>query len=83
MLKNCKESLEQIIKMGIREKCKILKEHIVKKFNIHLLGKKIFTSREDAEETLNLFGIITNNIFSTIENEKVAEVDFSELFEEL
>ena len=55
-----KESLEQIIKMGIREKCKILKEHVVqKKFNIHLLAKeKIFTSREDAEETLNLFGII-------------------------
>lgn len=80
-----KESLEQIIKIGIREKCKVLKEHVVqKKFNINSLAKeKIFTSREDAEETLNLFGMITNNIFSTIENEKVAEVAFSELFEEL
>ena len=56
---------------------------LFKKFNIHLLAKeKIFTSREDAEETLNLFGIITNNIFSTIEMKKLLTL-FSELFEQL
>ena len=61
-----------------------MKEHVVQKNLISTYWqRKDIYQVEDAEETLNLFGIITNNIFSTIENEKVADVAFSELFEQL
>jgi len=80
-----KDGLDQIKKNAIEDKCKVLKVHLdKKKLNVNTLAKvEPFTSREDVEETLNLLGNITNKLFSTLENEVVAEVAFSELFEEL
>lgn len=80
-----KDGLDQIKKNAIDDKCKVLKVHLdKKKLNVNTLAKvEPFTSREDVEETLNLLGNITNKLFSTLENEVVAEVAFSELFEEL
>lgn len=80
-----KDGLDQIKKNAIEDKCKVLKVHLdKKKLNVNTLAKvEPFTSREDVEETLSLLGNITNKLFSTLENEVVAEVAFSELFEEL
>jgi len=80
-----KDGLDQIKKNAIEDKCKVLKVHLdKKKLNVNTIAKvEPFTSREDVEETLNLLGNITNKLFSTLENEVVAEVAFSELFEEL
>ena len=79
------EGLKQIREIGIQDKCKVLKEYLdKKKLNVNALVKvKPFHSREDVEETLSLLGNIANKLFSTIENEVIAEVAFSELFEEL
>ena len=79
------EGLKQISEIGIQDKCKVLKEYLdKKKLNVNALAKvKPFHSREDVEETLSLLGNIANKLFSTIENEVIAEVAFSELFEEL
>jgi len=80
-----KDGLDQIKKNAIEDKCKVLKVHLdKKKLNVNTIAKvEPFTSREDVEETLNLLGNITNKLFSTLENEVVAEVAFSELFQEL
>jgi len=79
------EGLKQIREIGIQDKCKVLKDYLdKKKLNVNALAKvKPFHSREDVEETLSLLGNIANKLFSTIENEVIAEVAFSELFEEL
>ena len=79
------EGLKQIREIGIQDKCKVLKDYLdKKKLNVNALAKvKPFHSREDVEETLSLLGNIANKLFSTIENEVIAEVAFSKLFEEL
>ena len=80
-----KECLESVFEEQLQIKCKTIKNHLKKKsLNINTLAKEeVFTSREDVENTLNTIGNISNNLFTTIENDLAAEVAFNIFFDEL
>ena len=79
---NCVEKIEAL---GIREHCKIIKQHLDNKdLKINKLAQEeIFDSREHVEEVIENIGLVANELFSTIEDETVAEVAFSLFFEKV
>ena len=77
--------LKEVENLGITEECKIIKNYVEEKdLKINkLVAEPIFTSREHVEEVLESIGRLTNNLFSTLNNEEASEVAFTLFFEKL
>ena len=83
------ESVEKCINkvndLGIAEECRVIKNYVEEKdLKINkLLNESIFTSREQVEEVLEQIGTLTNDLFSTFENDQASEVAFTLFMEKL
>ena len=80
-----RKCIEEINKLGINKECKVIKKYVEKKdLKVNkLVHESIFKSREHVEEVLEIIGGLTNQIFSSFEDEKASEIAFSLLFEKL
>ena len=80
-----RKCIEEINKLGINKECKVIKKYVEKKeLKVNkLVNETIFKSREHVEEVLEIIGKLTNQIFSSFEDEKTSEIAFSLLFEKL
>ena len=85
VLETVNKCLKEVNNLGITEECKIIKNYVEKKdLKINkLVAEPIFTSREHVEEVLESIGRLTNNLFSTFENEESSEVAFTLFFDKL
>ena len=85
VLETVNKCLKEVDNLGITEECKIIKNYVEKKdLKINkLVAEPIFTSREHVEEVLESIGRLTNNLFSTFENEESSEVAFTLFFDKL
>ncbi len=77
--------IEKINNLGIRDHCKVIKKHVHDKdLKINSLAREeIFDSRENVEEVIKIISYIANELFSTIEDEKVSEIAFSLFLEKV
>jgi hypothetical protein len=85
VLETVNKCLKEVNNLGITEECKIIKNYVEEKdLKINkLVAEPIFTSREHVEEVLESIGRLTNNLFSTFENEESSEVAFTLFFDKL
>lgn len=85
VLETVNKCLKEVDNLGITEECKIIKNYVEEKdLKINkLVAEPIFTSREHVEEVLESIGRLTNNLFSTFENEESSEVAFTLFFDKL
>ena len=85
VLETVNKCLKEVDNLGITEECKIIKNYVEKKdLKINkLVAEPIFASREHVEEVLESIGRLTNNLFSTFENEESSEVAFTLFFDKL
>ena len=67
------------------EQCLVIKAHLDERnLSIPTLSReKVFTSREHVEETLKILGELVNSIFSTFEEEEIAEIVYQEFFKSI
>ena len=85
VLETVNKCIKEVNNLGITEECKIIKNYVEEKdLKINkLVAEPIFTSREHVEEVLESIGRLTNNLFSTFENEESSEVAFTLFFDKL
>ena len=85
VLETVNKCLKEVDNLGITEECKIIKNYVEEKdLKINkLVAEPIFASREHVEEVLESIGRLTNNLFSTFENEESSEVAFTLFFDKL
>ena len=85
VLETVNKCLKEVNNLGITEECKIIKNYVEEKdLKINkLVAEPIFASREHVEEVLESIGRLTNNLFSTFENEESSEVAFTLFFDKL
>lgn len=85
VLETVNKCLKEVNNLGITEECKIIKNYVEEKdLKINkLVAEPIFSSREHVEEVLESIGRLTNNLFSTFENEESSEVAFTLFFDKL
>ena len=85
VLETVNKCLKEVNNLGITEECKIIKNYVEEKdLKINkLVAEPIFSSREHVEEVLESIGRLTNNLFSTFENEESSELAFTLFFDKL
>ena len=85
VLETVNKCIKEVNNLGITEECKIIKNYVEEKdLKINkLVAEPIFASREHVEEVLESIGRLTNNLFSTFENEESSEVAFTLFFDKL
>ena len=85
MLETVNKCLKEVNNLGITEECKIIKNYVEEKdLKINkLVAEPIFSSREHVEDVLESIGRLTNNLFSTFENEESSELAFTLFFDKL